>query len=175
MQRSSTNGLSLRGNKRRFLRLGGFINKLRVVQGWNMLGPDEVVHLAAIWDEQLERKQVPESIFDDLVNLIVDHRLAFLQRGEHPPTVSIELILAVFLEHQQIARHKWSRATESYENALRNLDWAMSFTTEEQKDRYLRQNPSHATFEDALAADQRRADVFAAEVEECLAHKERFG
>jgi hypothetical protein len=122
MQRSSTNGLSLPGqDKARFLRLGGFINKLRTVQGWNMLPPDEVVHLAAVWDEQLIRKGVPESLFDELVNRTVDHRLAFMRRGEQAPAISIELILAVFETYREEVFRSLSGAENRLESAERYL------------------------------------------------------
>lgn len=110
---SSMSGLTLSNpDKQRFVRLGGFINKVRTVQGWNMLGPNDVIHLAAVWDEQLVRKGVPETIFDELINRAVDHRLGFIQRGEQAPTISIELVLAMYLNYrQEVIEKRWNAET----------------------------------------------------------------
>ena len=128
MQKSLTNGKSLQRrtpDAQRFLRLGGFINKIRTVQGWNMLGPNEVKHLAAVWDEQLERKGVPEELFDDLINRAVDHRLGFLRRGEQAPTISIELILAMYLDYRSEFIPKWEGLISRMDMHERHLEHAL--------------------------------------------------
>jgi predicted Zn-dependent peptidase len=81
-----------------------------------MLSPKEVIPLAAVWDEQLERKNVPEILFDELANKAVDHRLTFIRRGEQAPTISIELILAMFLEYEAEVTRELDTAERIYKN-----------------------------------------------------------
>ena len=81
-----------------------------------MLSPKEVIPLAAVWDEQLERKNVPEILFDELANKAVDHRLNFIRRGEQAPTISIELILAMFLEYEAEVTRELDTAERIYKN-----------------------------------------------------------
>lgn len=80
-----------------------------------MLSPKEVIPLAAVWDEQLERKGIPEILFDELANKAVDHRLNFIRRGEQAPTISIELILAMFLEYNFEVTQELLAAERRYE------------------------------------------------------------
>lgn len=90
-----------------------------------MLGPQDVVHLAAVWNEQLERYNIPEAVFDRLADRIVDRRLRYIQRYEQPPTASIELVLAVFtayreeVEAQVQTSEKW---LESHEREMRYVE-----------------------------------------------------
>jgi len=86
-----------------------------------MLSPKEVIPLAAVWDEQLERKNVPEILFDELANKAVDHRLNFIRRGEQAPTISIELILAMFLEYEAEVCEQLDQAERRYERESQYL------------------------------------------------------
>jgi hypothetical protein len=87
-----------------------------MVQGWNMLTPQETAPIAAVWDRQLERHDVPEQLFDVLLDRAVDARLSALARGDAIPAFSVELILQVFAKY----RTEHVESSESrYEQYLR--------------------------------------------------------
>lgn len=126
-----------------------------------MLSPKEVIPLAAVWDEQLERKNVPESLFDELANKAVDHRLSFIRRGEQAPTISIELILAMFLEYEA----EVSRELHSAENRYRSESEYLERLTEAKNDPAEMESSVNAakyygndfaTFDEVLADAERR-------------------
>src|SRR6185369_2667937 len=87
----STNGLSLNDELRgrQLLKLGGVINKIRIVQGWNLLGPKETEPLASVWAEQLDRHHVPPELYDEMLSRAIEHRLWFLRKSEEPPALTV--------------------------------------------------------------------------------------
>ncbi len=96
------NGLSTREPAKSLVELGGVINKLRVLQGFNMLGPKETAPLAVIWAEQLDRFNISPRLYDRLLNDCVDfRRRALLDGKEFIPGFSVELFLAMFDRYKQ--------------------------------------------------------------------------
>lgn len=61
--------------KKKFLRIAGVINKLRIVQGWNMISPKETEPVGQVWLEQLDRYNVSPELHELLLNKAVDYRL----------------------------------------------------------------------------------------------------
>jgi len=118
------NGLSLQ-NKTRLVELGGVLNKIRIIQGWNMLGPAETAPLAVVWAEQLDRFNVPPAIYDELLNRAIDYRRkALLSGSEFIPALSVELFLAMFEKYQTEhwkAIRKWAEKVESLEHLVAGL------------------------------------------------------
>lgn len=118
------NGLSLH-SKTRLVELGGVLNKIRIIQGWNMLGPAETAPLAVVWAEQLDRFNVPPAIYDELLNRAIDHRRkALLSGSEFVPALSVELFLAMFeqyrMEHWEHIKRCADKVT-SLEHQLETL------------------------------------------------------
>ncbi len=107
MQRLPANGLSLNEKSRaeQILKLGGIVNKIRVVQGWNLLGPKETEPIAMIWAEQFERFGVEPAAYNEIVNRAIDHRLWFLRKGEKPPELTIELLVMVYQQYRSEQRN----------------------------------------------------------------------
>jgi hypothetical protein len=118
MQRLPANGLSLNDKSRAklLLQLGGIVNKIRVVQGWNLLPPMETEPIALIWAEQFERFGVEPAAYNEIVNRAIDHRLWFLRKGEKPPELTIELLVMVYQQYR-------SEQRDIEENKKREDQW----------------------------------------------------
>lgn len=98
---SENGGNSLTTRKNDLLRLAGIINKIRVVQGWNLLGPTETAPLASVWAHELDRHHVPPELYDEMLSRAIDHRLWFLRKSEDPPALTVELIIMMYERYWQ--------------------------------------------------------------------------
>jgi hypothetical protein len=105
--RSSNNGLTT--SKTKLIKLGGLINKIRVVQGWNMLAPGDTEPVSRVWAHQLDRYEVAPELYDSLLDRAIDHRLQFLKAGEQPPALTIELLLTMFEGYRAEKRAEYNK------------------------------------------------------------------
>lgn len=72
------------------------INRMRLLQGFSMLDPDEADLMAATWLIEFKRKHVPAELYDDLVEKAFDYRVRLLQDGTTPPPFDLAELLAIF-------------------------------------------------------------------------------
>lgn len=90
----------------KFLAIGAVINKIRVIQGWNMVSPKDAEPTAKAWIEQLDRYGVKPEEYDNLLRLAIDRRVVMLQHGKTPDPLTVELLLAEYLNHRQRGKLK---------------------------------------------------------------------
>lgn len=78
------------------------INKMRLLQGYSLLDPDEADLMAAAWLTEFKRKHVPAEIYDDLVQKAFDHRVRLLQDGIAPPAFDLAELLSTFHGYYEV-------------------------------------------------------------------------
>ena len=72
----------------------GVINKLRVVQGWNLMPPKDAEPIAAIWIEQFNHAGIESDEYASLLQKAIDWRIESLRLGTYMPTLTIETLIA---------------------------------------------------------------------------------
>ena len=94
MQRSSQNTLTTSENPLKRVLAMKIINKIRILQGWNMISPKDAEPIAAVWVEQLDRAGIPVEEYDSLYNKVVDWRVKCLQHDRPMPNLTVETFIA---------------------------------------------------------------------------------
>ena len=72
------------------------VNKIRALQGYSPLKPDEGEMIAVTWLEALNKRRIPAEVYADLIDKAVDVRTAALTAGQRPPDYGVDLIIAMF-------------------------------------------------------------------------------
>lgn len=67
-----------------------------MIQGWNILTPDETKPVATLWAEQFDRVKIPAEMYPQLLDRAIDIRRDHLRQGKQLPPLSIELMLAAY-------------------------------------------------------------------------------
>lgn len=106
------------------------LNKIRAFQGWNVLGPSELMPLIAAWAEQLDRHKAPLALYNDLLDRCVDVRSRALADGRKAPDLNVELFLSVFETYKSEVYVKVSYLNQLVERRR----WDLSDLTEKLKD-----------------------------------------
>lgn len=75
------------------------INKIRLLQGYSLLDPDEADVMAAAWLEAFKRDHVPADLYEDLLQKAFKHRVWTQQEGRTPPPFDLTLLLSIFHGH----------------------------------------------------------------------------
>jgi hypothetical protein len=108
-------------DKRKFLAIGSVINKIRIVQGWNMITPKDAEPVARVWIEQLDRYNIAPQLYDTLLNRCIDRRAAALKEGEQTPPLTVELFLAEFEIYRNQVYSKFNSAVMP----IRDLEFSL--------------------------------------------------
>lgn len=130
MQRSQSSGnkdleTSRAATTKKLAAVGLLINKCRMVQNWNLLTPAESALAEKIWLEQLDRHGVPMQHYTEILNRAVDRRIMSLAKNEHVPSLSVELLLAMFRELKTDLHEKCQDLVNTfkpYESSAKTLD-----------------------------------------------------
>jgi hypothetical protein len=91
-----------------------------MAQSWNILTPAETKDAARVWLYQLKRHKVPTVYYQEILDRAIDHRIMHLAKGEKPPMLSVELLLAMFRELKADLSEQ-CQAIIAYHRVLRGL------------------------------------------------------
>jgi len=87
-----------------------------------MVSPKDAEPVARVWLEQLDRFDVHPALYSRLLDDAINHRLNFLNEGQQPPALTVELLLVMFKRHKNDTNQKVSSVTRKIENAEYTLD-----------------------------------------------------
>lgn len=93
--------------KKKFFAIGAVINKIRIVQGWNMISPKDAEPIARVWLEQLDRYNIAPELYEMLLNRCIDRRASVLKESGQPPALTVELFLAEFDKYKSEIKTKF--------------------------------------------------------------------
>lgn len=114
MQKSLKNGSITKAETPEIKKIvGGFINKIRLAQGLDLLKPIETEPYIAVWLEQFELHGVKPNQYSKLFNLALNKRVEAIKRGEIVPRFTIELVLAVHSELVSTEKPQWQTEIEN--------------------------------------------------------------
>ena len=91
----------------------GIINKIRIVQGWNMISPKDAEPVCAVWLEQLDRFKVHPELYEMLFNRVIDARVECLRKNESQPTLTVDLFLAEFCKYRDDIKKEVGRLQDN--------------------------------------------------------------
>lgn len=74
-----------------------------------MIAPQDTEPVSRVWAEQLDARQIIPELYDELLNRAITHRTEFLKRGENPPALTVELLIAMFDKYRSEKRAEYSK------------------------------------------------------------------
>lgn len=96
--------------------LAKMVVKVRQVQGWNLQTAGDAKLMASAWKEQLDRKGVDHRLYDELINMAIDHRTRQIGKGRAPTPLTVELMLACFEAYKTDVYNKRRQTQQIYNN-----------------------------------------------------------
>ena len=131
MVKSSINGRnspgSISNDRKKFLQLGGIVNKIRIIQGWNMIAPDDAKPIIAVWAEQLDRFNISPELYSTLLDRAVNHRVSMMREGVTPTPLTVELFITTYQQYVSEARQKYSEIIRPIRHEFVELENAKEY------------------------------------------------